>query len=60
MTTAPSTIKPKSSAPNDIKLPDTLKTRIRMAANSIQSGMIVATSKLPRQFPSSRMRTMIT
>jgi hypothetical protein len=60
MTTAPSTMRPKSSVPRLMRFPETLNARINVAANSIDSGMIVATSRAPRQCPSSKTRTTVT
>ena len=60
MMTAPSTIKPKSSAPRLIKLPLTPKKFIIMTANNIANGMTDATNKPARKLPRKSTRTNTT
>ncbi len=60
MITAPSTIRPKSSAPRLIRLPDTLFSTIPVIVISIATGMTAAVMSAARIFPSRRNRTRIT
>ena len=58
--TAPSTIKPKSSAPKLIKFPETPKIFIIMIAKSIANGITEATKSPARKFPRNKTKTKIT
>ena len=58
--TAPSTIKPKSSAPKLIKFPSTPNKFIRQMANSNANGITEATIKPALKLPSSKTKTKIT
>ena len=60
MMTAPSTIRPKSSAPRLIRLPDTRRAFIPDAVISIVIGMTAAVMSAARMLPSSRNRTTMT
>ena len=60
ITTAPSTISPKSIAPRLIRLPDRPSSRIPANAISIESGIAAATIIPARRLPSSRSSTTIT
>ena len=60
MITAPSTIRPKSSAPRLIKLPETPSLFMPMAAISIEIGMTRAAIMAARILPSRRNSTAIT
>ncbi|MNQ91623.1 hypothetical protein D3C85_1070130 [compost metagenome] len=58
--TEPSTIKPKSIAPSDIKLPPTPNLFIKIIANSIESGITDDTIKPARRLPRKNTSTKIT
>ena len=60
ITMAPSTIIPKSIAPNDNKLAGMLVTFINIKAINKEIGMVMATSNAPRQLPSTIIRMRIT
>ena len=60
MITAPSTIKPKSMAPSDIRLPLTPNAFMRMIAKSMHSGITLATMRPARQLPRKSTSTKIT
>ena len=60
ITTAPSTIRPKSMAPSDIRFADTPKYRIPMKPTSIDIGMTAATSRAARASPRNTNSTMTT
>lgn len=60
MTTAPSTMRPKSIAPRLIRLPDTPVQRIAENATSIDSGIAAATSSPARRLPISKSRITTT
>ena len=49
--TAPSTIRPKSIAPSDIRLPETPKRRMPMNATSIESGITRRDDQAGAQVP---------
>ena len=58
--TAPSTIKPKSSAPKLIRLPSTPNKFIRQIANNNANGITEATINPALRFPSNKTKTKIT
>ncbi|MNV58357.1 hypothetical protein D3C71_1507250 [compost metagenome] len=60
MITAPSTIKPKSSAPKLIRLPLTPNVFIMLMAKSRDSGMTEATIKPALRLPRNSTRTSMT
>ena len=60
MITAPSTIRPKSSAPRLIRLPDTRLWTMPVIVSSIENGIIAAVISAARMLPSSRKSTKIT
>ena len=60
MMTAPSTIRPKSSAPRLIRLPDTPPRTMPVRVNSIDSGITAAVISAARTLPSSRNSTTTT
>ena len=60
MMTAPSTIRPKSSAPRLIRLPLILPCTMPMAVISIESGITSAVISAARKLPSSRNSTTMT
>ncbi|SVJ79532.1 Uncharacterised protein [Klebsiella pneumoniae] len=60
ITTAPSTMMPKSSAPRLIRLALTLLPTIPVKVNSIDSGMMVAVINAARMLPRNRKSTAIT
>ena len=60
MMTAPSTIRPKSSAPRLIRLPDTPPRTMPVSVNSIASGITAAVVSAARTLPSSRNSTAMT
>ena len=59
MITAPSIIKPKSSAPKLIKFPLTPNRFIIQIANNIDNGITDATSKPARRFPKNKIKTKL-
>ena len=60
ITTAPSTMIPKSIAPRDIKLPESSVACMGIRANSIESGMAAETISPPRRLPSRSSSTSTT
>ncbi len=60
MTIAPSTSKPKSMAPSDIRFPVTPMRTMPITAIAIASGMASATINEPRKLPRVRKRTTTT
>ena len=60
MITAPSTIRPKSSAPRLIRLPETPPRTMPVRVNSIASGITAAVISAARKLPSSANSTTTT
>ncbi len=60
ITMAPSTIIPKSIAPNESKFAGMLVTFININATSREIGIVIATNKAPRQLPNTTIRIRIT
>ena len=60
MMTAPSTSRPKSIAPSDIRFPDKPVARIPRKATNIESGIRLATTRPARRFRRNRKRTTMT
>ena len=60
ITIAPSTSRPKSIAPSDIRLPVTPRRTIPSSAIPIDSGIASAAISAPRQLPSVRNNTTAT
>ena len=60
MTTAPSMISPKSTAPRLIRLPDTRPCTMPVMANRKESGMARETMIAARTLPSSKRSTTMT
>ena len=60
ITTAPSTISPKSMAPSDIRFAEMPNSRIPMKPTSIESGMTAATMSAARTSRKKMKRTAMT
>ena len=60
ITTAPSTIMPKSSAPRLIRLALTLLVNMPVKVNSIASGITIAVISAARMLPKNRNNTATT
>ena len=60
MTTAPSTIIPKSTAPSDRRFAGMPVNFIIVKAKSIEMGIVVATTSAERTLPIKKIRTMMT
>ena len=60
MMTAPSTMRPKSSAPRLIRLPETLFVAMPVMVKSIESGMTAAVIRAARRLPSKMKSVKIT
>ncbi len=60
MTTAPSTMMPKSSAPRLMRLALTLLVAMPVKVNSMESGMTIAVIRAARRLPRKRNSTAIT
>ena len=60
ITTAPSMIRPKSTAPSDMRFPDTPPKVMPIRANKNDRGMAKATIKAARQLPSKNSNTATT
>ena len=60
MITAPSTIRPKSSAPRLIRLAETPLSTMPLIVISIASGITIAVNSAARRLPSSRNSTTTT